>query len=272
MRLLRFFSLFGILSRFSSAHALRPRDMLSLTTAAAAFASPSLHTAPARRAAPPVAVQSPLESLRVPLQTVAATLFNLGLAAQLTVAPLPASADITKADIIAAEERWGDGIVRVGEIYSKGGDYKSAAKILVDLMYGYDQGPVLFKPTKAAEKEFRVTPGEAYSYFVTGQEVEDKGFAIHPWSKAAVVGQKCVCVRPEPSLSRYAVCGPARSPRARPRDVPCGCTVRPPPPSGSLRQQAILAQGRHGGGDGKLLLHGRKDGGGDQGGLHVWIL
>ena len=42
---------------------------------------------------------------------------------------------------------------------------------------------MLFKPTKASEKEFRLTPGEAYSYFVTGQEVEDKGFALHPWTK-----------------------------------------------------------------------------------------
>ncbi len=42
---------------------------------------------------------------------------------------------------------------------------------------------VLFKPTKAAEKQFRSTREEAVSYFVTGAVPEDRGFAIQPWSK-----------------------------------------------------------------------------------------
>ncbi|EOD32063.1 hypothetical protein EMIHUDRAFT_202627 [Emiliania huxleyi CCMP1516] len=146
--------------------------MLSLYTLAPAYA-PVTPAAPlsravsgVRRAAPPAAAANSVRD------SIATTLLSLGLAAHLTAAPLPAFAEITKADIIAAEQKWGDGIVRVGEVYSKGGDYKMAAK-----------GPVLFKPTKASEKEFRLTPGEAYSYFVTGQEVEDKGFALHPWTK-----------------------------------------------------------------------------------------
>ena len=49
--------------------------------------------------------------------------------------------------------------------------------------YGYGNN-VLFKPTKAAEHPFRPTGGEAMSYFVGGNVVdegyeEDAGFAIN---------------------------------------------------------------------------------------------
>ena len=113
--------------------------MLSLYTLAPAYA-PVTPAAPlsravsgVRRAAPPAAAANSVRD------SIATTLLSLGLAAHLTAAPLPAFAEITKADIIAAEQKWGDGIVRVGEVYSKGGDYKMAAKVLVDSLYGYDQ-------------------------------------------------------------------------------------------------------------------------------------
>jgi hypothetical protein len=45
-------------------------------------------------------------------------------------------------------------------------------------------GSVLFKPTLAAEKQFRPTFEGALSYFVGGNSnfSEDHGFAIKPWS------------------------------------------------------------------------------------------
>jgi hypothetical protein len=52
----------------------------------------------------------------------------------------------------------------------------------VDTLYGYDEGTVLFKPTKAAEEQFRLTEDEALSYFVGGIIEEDTGFALQPWS------------------------------------------------------------------------------------------
>ena len=44
--------------------------------------------------------------------------------------------------------------------------------------------PVLFKPTLAAEKQFRSTFDEALSYFVASNNAapEDKGFAIKGWT------------------------------------------------------------------------------------------
>ncbi len=96
---------------------------------------------------------------------------------------VPALADkITKAEIQEAQKVWGDGIVEIGKAYSKKGDYKRIAFNHVDTLYGYDEGTVLFKPTKAAAQQFRLTKKDAVSYFVKGVVSEDKGFALQPWS------------------------------------------------------------------------------------------
>jgi hypothetical protein len=98
-----------------------------------------------------------------------------------------AASSINRKDVIAAENAWGDAIVAIGKAYSAGKDYKTLAKQYVDKLYAYDEGPVLFKPTKAAQKPFRLSEEEAVSYFVTGVVPEDHGFAIQPWSKVRFV-------------------------------------------------------------------------------------
>ncbi|GGY04168.1 phosphoribosyl-AMP cyclohydrolase [Litchfieldella qijiaojingensis] len=90
--------------------------------------------------------------------------------------------EITTEDVIKAQEAWGDAIVAIGEAYTSHGDYKALAEETVDDLYGYDEGIVLFKPTKASEEPFRLSEDEAVSYFVTGIVPEDHGFAIQPWS------------------------------------------------------------------------------------------
>jgi hypothetical protein len=94
-----------------------------------------------------------------------------------------ASSLITRDDVITAEETWGDAIVAIGKAYLVGADYINLAKEYVDKLYAYDEGTVLFKPTKAADRPFRKTEEEAVSYFVTGEVPEDHGFALQPWSK-----------------------------------------------------------------------------------------
>jgi hypothetical protein len=94
-----------------------------------------------------------------------------------------ATSSISRNDIITAENAWGDAIVAIGKTYSEGKDYKALAKQYVHKLYAYGKGPVLFKPTKAAQKPFRLSEEEAVSYFVTGVVPEDHGFAIQPWSK-----------------------------------------------------------------------------------------
>lgn len=90
---------------------------------------------------------------------------------------------ITEKDVTSAQETWGNAIVAIGKTYKNGGNYKALAADIVDKLYGYDEGKVLFKPTKASEGQFRLTEEQAVSYFVKGIVSEDKGFALQPWSK-----------------------------------------------------------------------------------------
>ncbi len=94
-----------------------------------------------------------------------------------------AQAPITEAEVLAAEASWGTGLVEIGDIYTKGGDYTAAASKFIDTHYAFKDGTVLFKPTKAAVDEFREDKDQALSYFVKGIEPEDHGFALTPWSK-----------------------------------------------------------------------------------------
>ncbi len=90
---------------------------------------------------------------------------------------------ITEAEVHQAQKVWGDGIVAIGNAYTNKQDYKALATNHVKTLYAYNKGTVLFKPTKAAVKQFRLTEPEAISYFVTGVEPEDHGFALQPWTK-----------------------------------------------------------------------------------------
>ena len=99
--------------------------------------------------------------------------------------PYAASLDncISRQEIITAQDVWGQAIVTIGEAYLNGEDYEKLAAETLDQLYDYDQGVVLFKPTKASEDQFRLTEEEAISYFVGGVVAEDLGFALKPWSK-----------------------------------------------------------------------------------------
>ncbi|EIJ42532.1 hypothetical protein BegalDRAFT_1653 [Beggiatoa alba B18LD] len=94
-----------------------------------------------------------------------------------------AAKPITEEEVLAAQAQWAEAIVTIGKAYVAKEDYKAVAKNIVDTLYGYDQGDVLFKPTKAADQQFRLTKEEALSYFVTGSIAEDHGFALQPWTK-----------------------------------------------------------------------------------------
>jgi hypothetical protein len=94
-----------------------------------------------------------------------------------------AASPITPEEVWAAQRTWGDAIVAIGETYERGDDYQSLAKQTIETLYGYDLGPVLFKPTKAATEPFRPTLESALSYFVKGSVPEDHGFALQPWSQ-----------------------------------------------------------------------------------------
>lgn len=90
---------------------------------------------------------------------------------------------ITEEEVIQAQQVWGDGIVAIGKAFMEKGDFVREAGRHIDTLYAYQMGAVLFKPTKAANVQFRLTRQGALSYFVGGDEAfpEDHGFAVHPW-------------------------------------------------------------------------------------------
>lgn len=105
---------------------------------------------------------------------------------------------ITEAEVVAAQEEWGKGIVKIGKVYSEKGDYKAAAAEHIQNLYGYDLSSVLFKPTLASVDQFRGTFDGALSYFVGGNDTypEDKGFAIAPytkvrWENSGIINNSC---------------------------------------------------------------------------------
>lgn len=89
---------------------------------------------------------------------------------------------ISEAEVREAQKVWGDGIVAIGKAFKKKKDYTTVATNHVDTLYAYDDSAVLFKPTKAAAHQFRLTRTDAISYFVTGAVPEDRGFALQPWT------------------------------------------------------------------------------------------
>ena len=92
---------------------------------------------------------------------------------------------ISEKEVVAAQKAWGEGIIKIGQTYTDGGDYTAAAADHIDKFYAYDLSLVLFKPTLASVEQFRTSFDSALSYFVGGNPSfpEDKGFAIKPWTK-----------------------------------------------------------------------------------------
>merc|ERR1711907_767102 len=97
-----------------------------------------------------------------------------------SVAPAP----VTKEEVLAVQAGWANAIKTISKTYLDKGDYIQAAADAAAELYAYGHSNVLFKPTKAAEYQFRPTGEDAMSYFVGGKVVdngydEDAGFAIN---------------------------------------------------------------------------------------------
>lgn len=98
----------------------------------------------------------------------------------------PVYAPITVAEVEAAQRAWGDALVAIATEYDTKGQpaAKRLAETVIDTAYGYDMGPVLFKPTLAnGDQTFRTTRDGALAYFVGGDAnfARDTGFALKGW-------------------------------------------------------------------------------------------
>lgn len=92
---------------------------------------------------------------------------------------------IDQKEIEKIQKAWGNSLIEIGALFTQNKDYKKAAKIHVEKFYGYEEGTVLFKPTRTAYIQFRNTFDGALSYFIGGNPdfPEDLGFALQPWHK-----------------------------------------------------------------------------------------
>lgn len=89
-------------------------------------------------------------------------------------------------DITAARSAWGNGLILISQSFEADGidAARSKAKDILDTLYGYEFGPVLFKPTlSGGAQTFRTTIDGALSYFVghSAEFPQDNGFGIMGW-------------------------------------------------------------------------------------------
>ncbi|MEL6286883.1 MAG: phosphoribosyl-AMP cyclohydrolase [Pseudomonadota bacterium] len=122
--------------------------------------------------------------MKNPSTAIAAIAGAITLAACATVANADdaASAGITEADVIAAQTEWGEGIVAISSVHAAEGDFEARATEHINTLYAYGDSAVMFKPTLAADDQFRETFDEALSYFIGREGTEDGGFAISGWT------------------------------------------------------------------------------------------
>ena len=82
------------------------------------------------------------------------------------------------------QKDWGVNLVKLGSLKGNFEACENEASQMIKRLYGYDNGIVLFKPTKAKENQFRLSFEGAISYFIGGDDnfSEDSGFALQPWA------------------------------------------------------------------------------------------
>ena len=125
------------------------------------------------------------------IKTVSAAIFALAISGvALANAPV-VNKSISESEVLAAQKAWGDALVAISTSYEKDGfsAAKSLAEKVIDSAYGYQFGPVLFKPTlTVAPQTFRTTRDGALAYFVGGDSnyPKDTGFALKGWRNVEI--------------------------------------------------------------------------------------
>ena len=91
---------------------------------------------------------------------------------------------ITKSQIHETQKKWGDGIVKIGALKDNESECLEFTSSFLNSLYDFENNDILFKPTKAADEQFRPNFQMALSYFLGGSQSycsEDEGFAMKPW-------------------------------------------------------------------------------------------
>ena len=93
---------------------------------------------------------------------------------------------INENELADARVAWGDGMIAISKAYEKSGidDATIVANEMLDQLYGFEFGPVLFKPTlSGGSQTFRSNKEGALSYFIGNNPKYplDSGFGIKSW-------------------------------------------------------------------------------------------
>lgn len=98
---------------------------------------------------------------------------------------------ITEDEVLGAQKAWCNALVSIATTGDEKGQpaAKALAEKVIDAAYGYQLGPVLFKPTlTVVPQTFRITRQGALAYFVGGDSdyPGDKGFALKGWRQCEI--------------------------------------------------------------------------------------
>ena len=95
---------------------------------------------------------------------------------------------ISELEISQARQSWGEGLIKISSTFDNEGIDKTKviANIELDRLYGFEFGPILFKPTlSGGNQTFRTDKEGTLSYFI-GQNSKyqsDSGFALKSWKE-----------------------------------------------------------------------------------------
>lgn len=95
---------------------------------------------------------------------------------------------ISELEISQARQSWGEGLIKISSTFDNEGIDKAKviANIELDRLYGFEFGPILFKPTlSGGSQTFRTDKEGTLSYFI-GQNSKyqsDSGFALKSWKE-----------------------------------------------------------------------------------------
>ena len=95
---------------------------------------------------------------------------------------------INKDELAKARIAWGEGIVAISKVFEEKGIKKASttANEILDDLYGFEFGPILFKPTlSGGVQTFRTEKEGTLSYFIGNNPKypQDTGFGIKSWHK-----------------------------------------------------------------------------------------
>ena len=72
---------------------------------------------------------------------------------------------VTKEQVNNVQTEWGNGVVKIGSLRENRTECENFTSDFLDKLYSFENGAVLFKPTKCAVEQFIPTKSEAKSYY-----------------------------------------------------------------------------------------------------------